>query len=76
MMGGGEGCMEWGVAMRGQEMARKRGRWGKWKGDGWGRAPGPERAAGRGKYVGKKQEGGRYSPSPLGPPTALSTFHR
>jgi hypothetical protein len=53
--------MERGVAIGGEEGAGKQG-------GGWGRAPGPERAAGRGKYAGEKQEGDEYSPVPLGAP--------
>jgi hypothetical protein len=64
-----------GVINTGEEGAGKRGGWGKRRGNEWGRAPGPKRAAGRGKYVGEKQEGGGYSPMPLGPPTALPTIH-
>jgi hypothetical protein len=60
----------------GRDGAGEGGGWKKKRGDGWRKVSGPERAVGRGKYVGKKQGAGGYSPSPLGPPTALSTFHR
>ena|ERR1700727_2100028 len=57
----------------------ERGREVIWVGErpwhGWGRVPGPKRAAGRGSYEGEQAGGGEYLPSPLTPPMAFPVFH-